>query len=130
MVHAGHPFLDRLALGPILCDGAMGTMLHARGADVDRPVEELNLTQPDWVREVHGEYIRSGAEIIQTNTFGSSALQLAEAGLADQTRAISFRGVKLAREAREISGQAVWIAASIGPLGRRAHRADGSLDRE
>jgi homocysteine S-methyltransferase len=130
MPPAPHPFLDRLARGPILGDGALGTMLHARGASVDRPVEELNLAQPDWVRQAHGEYIRAGAEIIQTNTFGGSAPRLGEAGLAGELRAINFRAVKLAREAREISGQPVWIAASIGPLGRRAHRADGVLDRD
>ena len=116
-----HPFLDRLARGPILGDGAMGTMLHARGAALDQCLEELNLTQPDWVRDIHLGYIKAGAEIIQTNTFGASRPRLADFGLADKVREINFRGVKLAREAREISGQAVWIAGSVGPLGKRAH---------
>src|SRR5512135_523190 len=123
-----HPFLDRLARGPILADGALGTMLHARGANIDRPVEELNLAQPDWVRETHLAYIQAGAEVITTNTFGGSATRLSEAGLAEQLRQINFRGVKLAREAREISGQPVWIAGSIGPLGRRARYGDGTLN--
>ncbi len=117
-----HPFLERLARGPLLADGATGTMLHSRGAALDASVEDLNLTQPDWVREIHLGYIQAGAEIIQTNTFAATRLRLSETGLADRTRDINFRGVKLAREAREISGQPVWIAGSVGPLGRRARR--------
>ena len=124
-----HPFLDRLARGPILGDGAMGTMLHARGAALDQCLEELCLTRPDWVSDIHLGYVKSGAEIIQTNTFGGSRLRLVEYGLADKVREINFRGVKLAREAREISGQAAWIAGSVGPLGRRA-RSGGRLRQE
>ena len=124
-----HPFLDRLARGPILGDGAMGTMLHARGAALDQCLEELCLTHPDWVSDIHLGYIKAGAEIIQTNTFGGSRLRLVEYGLADKVREINFRGVKLAREAREISGQAVWIAGSVGPLGKRA-RSGGRLRQE
>jgi homocysteine S-methyltransferase len=120
-----HPFLERLARGPVLGDGAMGTMLHARGAALDASVEHFNLTQPDWVRAVHLAYIRAGAEIIQSNTFAASSLRLADSELADKTRDINFRAVKLAREAREISGQPVWIAGSVGPLGRRARRGGG-----
>ena len=124
-----HPFLDRLARGPILGDGAMGTMLHARGAALDQCLEELCLTHPDWVSDIHLGYIKAGAEIIQTNTFGGSRLRLMEYGLADKVREINFRGVKLAREAREISGQAAWIAGSVGPLGKRA-RSGGRLRQE
>ena len=123
-----HPFLDRLARGPILGDGAMGTMLHARGAALDQCLEELCLTHPDWVSDIHLGYIKAGAEIIQTNTFGGSRLRLMEYGLADKVREINFRGVKLAREAREISGQAAWIAGSVGPLGKRA-RSGGRRSR-
>ncbi len=114
-----HPFLDRLARGPILADGAMGTMLHGRGAGLDQCLEELNLTQSGWVREIHLAYIKAGAEIIQTNTFGASRPKLLDFGLGDKVREINFQGVKLAREAREISGQPVLIAGSVGPLGRR-----------
>lgn len=121
-----HPFVARLDRGPLLSDGAMGTMLHARGATLRQNLEELNLSQPDWVRDIHLSYIRAGAEMIQTNTFGASRLRLADDNLADQVREINFRGVKLAREAREISGQPVWVAASVGPLGRRA-RDNNSL---
>jgi len=124
-----HPFLDRLAHGPILGDGAMGTMLHARGAALDQCLEELCLTRPDWVSDIHLGYIKAGAEIIQTNTFGGSRLRLVDYGLADKVQEINFRGVKLAREAREISGQAAWIAGSIGPLGKRV-RPGGRLRQE
>jgi len=120
-----HPFLDRLSRGPILGDGALGTMLHARGASLEQCLEELNLTKPDWVREIHLGYIRAGAEVIQTNTFAANRLRLADTNLAEKARDINFRGVKLAREAREISGQAAWIAGSVGPLGRRAHGSNG-----
>jgi methionine synthase I (cobalamin-dependent)/5,10-methylenetetrahydrofolate reductase len=120
-----HPFLVRLAAGPILGDGAMGTMLHSRGAALGQCLEELNLSRPDWVREIHLSYIRAGAEIIQTNTFAANRLRLMDDRLEDKVREINFRGVKLAREAREISGQPVWIAGSIGPLGRRARRGAG-----
>jgi methionine synthase I (cobalamin-dependent)/5,10-methylenetetrahydrofolate reductase len=124
-----HPFLDRLSLGPILGDGAMGTMLHTRGAALDQCLEELNLTHPDWVSDVHLAYIKAGAEMIQANTFGASRPRLMDFGLAAKAREINFRGVKLAREAREISGQAVWIAGSVGPLGKRA-RHDGVLNND
>ncbi len=124
-----HPFIERIGRGPLLGDGAMGTMLHARGASLTQNLDELNLSRPDWVREIHLSYIRAGAEIIQTNTFGANRLRLAEANLADQVRQIVFAGVRLAREAREISGQGVWIAGSVGPLGRRALR-QGRLDEE
>ncbi len=100
-------------------------MLHARGASLEQCIEELNLSRPDWVRDVHLSYIRAGAEIIQSNTFAASRPRLTDYNLAGQVREINFRGVKLAREAREISGQAVWIAGSIGPLGRRVHGASG-----
>lgn len=117
-----HPFLDYLAHRPVLADGAMGTMLHARGAALDVCLEELNLAHPDWVREIHLAYIKAGAEVIQTNTFSASRPKLLDFSLGDKTRAINFQGVKLAREAREISGQPVLIAGSVGPLGRRIRR--------
>jgi methionine synthase / methylenetetrahydrofolate reductase(NADPH) len=119
-----HPFMGRLRRGPLLADGAMGTMLLASGARLEQCLDALNLEQPDWVRDIHLAYIRAGAEVIQSNTFGASAPRLEEFGLAGQVREINFRGVKLAREAREISGQSVWLAGTVGPLGRRARRGD------
>lgn len=121
--------MERLARGPLLGDGAMGTLLQTQGTPAGQPVEEFNLSQPDSVREVHVAYIRAGAEVIQANTSSASRTRLAEVGLTDKTREINFRGVKLAREAREITGQPVWVAGSVGPLGRRARRG-GSLKLE
>src|SRR5574337_788442 len=94
-------FLDRLRRGPILCDGAMGTMLYARGVSFERCFDELNLSHPALVQEIHREYIRAGAEIIETNTFGANRFKLAHHGFEDKVREINLRGVKLAREARE-----------------------------
>ncbi len=117
-----HPFTERLARGPILSDGALGTMLHGRGAALDASVEGLTLSQPDWVRDIHLAYIRAGAEIIQTNSFGGSSLRLAESGLDDRMREINFRGVKLAREAREMSG-AAGLDRGFGRAAGAAHPA-------
>ena len=111
------PFLDRLSRGAVLCDGAMGTQLYSHGRDFDECFDELNLTQPDVVREIHLSYIEAGAEIIETNTYGANRFKLEQFGLADQVRKINHRGMKLAREAREIAGTNTLIAGAVGPLG-------------
>ncbi len=113
-----HPFLQRLARGPLLGDGAMGTQLHARGVSFERCFDELNLTQPRLVEEVHRAYIAAGAEIVETNTFGANRVRLARYGLEDRVREINFRAVKLAREAREVSGEPIFVAGSVGPVGQ------------
>ena len=114
-----HPFLARLARGPLLGDGAMGTQLHARGFGFERSFDELNLTQPTVVEEIHRAYISAGAELIETNTFGANAIKLARHGLQSKVRDINFAAVKLAREAREISGEPIFIAGAIGPIGQQ-----------
>src|SRR5439155_1178844 len=114
-----HPFLERLRRGPLLGDGAMGTQLHARGISFERSFDELNLTQPKIVEEIHRAYIAAGAELIETNTFGANRIKLARHGLDKRVRDINFRAVKLAREAREISGESVFIAGSVGPIGQQ-----------
>src|SRR5665213_1566030 len=104
--------VDRLfAGGTVLCDGAMGTMLYARGVFINRSYDELNLSQPELVREVHAEYLQAGAEVVETNTFGANHFRLEHFGLQDKVREINVAGVKLAREA--------FVAGSIGPLGVR-----------
>jgi methionine synthase / methylenetetrahydrofolate reductase (NADH) len=113
-----HPFLERLRREPLLGDGAMGTQLHVRGVGFERSFDELNLTQPQLVEEIHRAYISAGAELIETNTFGANRIKLARHGLEGQVRDINFRAVKLAREAREISGEPIFVAGAVGPIGQ------------
>jgi homocysteine S-methyltransferase len=108
-------FLERLATGPpIVADGGMGALL-ASAVDRLRCPEEANLKAPEAVLDVHLGYIRAGAELIETNTFGASRAKLAEHFLEDEFERINEAAVKLAREAREVSGKEVFIAGSIGP---------------
>ena len=114
-----HPFLQRLKRGTILGDGAMGTQLHARGVSFERSFDELNLTQPRIVEEIHRAYIAAGAEVIETNTFGANRIRLARYGLEGKVREINRRAVKLAREAREVAGEPTFLAGSVGPIGQQ-----------
>ncbi len=110
-------FLSRLQRGPILCDGAMGTLLYAKGIFINRCYDELNLSQPDLILGIHQDYIKAGAEIIETNTFGANSFRLARHGLQDRVADINRRAVEIARQAVGSSG--VFIAGSVGPLGIR-----------
>jgi homocysteine S-methyltransferase len=114
-------FLSLLQSSPtaILADGAMGTMLHARGIGFDRCFDELNLVQPAAVADVHREYIEAGAQIILTNTFSANHYKLARYGLENQVAEINRAGVELARRAVAASFKEVLIAGDIGPLGVR-----------
>ncbi len=111
-------FLDRLNKGIILCDGAMGTELYARGIPYSHCFDELNLSNPKIVSTIHQDYIRAGAEIIETNTFGANLFKLSGFGLENKIRDINFKGARIAREAREIMGRPVFVAGSMGPLGK------------
>lgn len=113
-----HPLYQFLADGPVLADGGMGTMLYQRGISFERCFDELNLSDPTIVRQIHQDYLTAGARIIETNTFGGNCHRLAAHGLEAKVRDINFHGVKLAREAREIVGADALIAGSIGPLGK------------
>lgn len=97
-------------------DGAMGTMLYAKGVYINRSYDELNLTNPDLVREVHEEYVRAGAEVIETNTFTATAHKLSQYGLDSRLREINVTAARLAREAA--CGRC-FVAGAIGPLGLR-----------
>jgi methionine synthase / methylenetetrahydrofolate reductase(NADPH) len=97
-------------------DGAMGTMLYGRGVFLNVCYDELNLKQPDLVRDIHREYVRAGAELIETNTFGANPIKLATCGLADETERINTVAAGLAREA---AGDRAAVAGAIGPLGIR-----------
>ncbi len=112
---------------PVLCDGAMGTMLYARGVFINRCYDELNLSQPEMVRGVHAEYLQAGAEVIETNTFGANVFRLEHYGLGDKVREINMAGVRLARECvnqiREKQAVEAFVAGAIGPLGSPAGAA-------
>ena len=111
-------FLERLRENrPLLADGAIGTLLHARGVPMDDCFERLNLTRPELLAEIHRAYIGAGAELIETNTFGANRYKLAEFGLDEQLEAVNRAGVELARAAAAESGRTVFVAASVGPLG-------------
>lgn len=108
-------FRERLSEGAVLCDGAMGTYLHRQGVPMDRCFPEICLTAPDRIEAIHREYIEAGAEIVRSNSYGANRLQLERYGLASQVRKINVHAVRLARQASE--GR-VWVAGSVGPLGR------------
>jgi methionine synthase I (cobalamin-dependent)/5,10-methylenetetrahydrofolate reductase len=110
-------FLAGISQAPRLCDGAMGTLLYAKGIFINRCYDELNLSQPDLIRGVHHDYLQAGAEIIETNTFGANSFRLARHSLADKVHAVNLAGARLAREAAKSFD--VWVAGSVGPLGTR-----------
>ena len=113
-----HAFSRRVEAGPLLCDGAMGTMLYARGVSLEACFDVLNLSNPRLVQAIHAEYIAAGAELIETNTFGANRFKLAVHGLEGQVREINRAGVKLARDVRESAGRDVFVLGSMGPLGK------------
>src|SRR5713226_2902744 len=97
-------------------DGAMGTMLYSKGIYINRSYDELNLVAPDLVREVHTEYVRAGADIIETNTYSSTFHKLQPYGLEASLREINIKAAQIAREA---AGNRVFVAGAVGPLGLR-----------
>src|SRR5579863_10253387 len=109
--------LARIKKSAVLCDGAMGTLLYSKGIFINRCYDELNLSQPDLIREIHHDYLQSGAEIIETNTFGGNSFRLARHSMASQVREINLAGARLAREAAKSFN--LWVAGSVGPLGVR-----------
>ncbi len=110
-------FVARVKQAPVLCDGAMGTLLYAKGVFINRSYDELNLSQPELIRGVHHEYLQAGAEIIETNTFGANSFRLARHSLADKVAEINRAGARLAHEAAKSFD--VWVGGSVGPLGTR-----------
>ncbi|MGH3799639.1 MAG: bifunctional homocysteine S-methyltransferase/methylenetetrahydrofolate reductase [Pseudonocardiaceae bacterium] len=117
-MEAGEPrtVLEELRAGQVVvCDEAMGTMLHAAGVPLDRSLSELNLSRPTLVRDLHAAYVSAGARILQTNTFGANRLRLAGAGLEGGVSEINIAGARLAREAVQHAGRPVLVAGSVGP---------------
>jgi methionine synthase / methylenetetrahydrofolate reductase(NADPH) len=116
-------FLDFISNDVVLCDGAMGTRLYDGGVFLNRCFDEINLTDPDMAKAVHVEYLRAGARLIQTNTFGGNIFKLGKYHLEEKCVDINRRGAEIAREAlesmRDAAGENAWVAGSIGPLGIR-----------
>ncbi len=113
-------FLNKLREGkPLVADGAMGTLLHDRGVGFESCFDELNLTNPALVASIHQEYIKAGAEIILTNTFGANRFKLERCGLEELLNEINQTGVELARRIIRASFKEVFIAGDVGPLGVR-----------
>jgi homocysteine S-methyltransferase len=108
--------LERLAATPLVCDGAMGTMLYGKGVYINRCYDEVNLTAPELVGEIHRAYVHAGAEVLETNSFGANPLKLARHGLEERTEEINRRAAEIAREA---AGPAVYVLGAVGPLGIR-----------
>jgi methionine synthase I (cobalamin-dependent)/5,10-methylenetetrahydrofolate reductase len=130
------PAAQLLSGGRVLvCDGAMGTMLHAAGAALDRSLPELNLSDPGLVATIHDSYLSAGADIIQANTFGANRLRLADHGFPDKVAEINRAGMRLARAAadRSCSGEAgnyVLVAGSVSPaVTAQQRRRVGAAER-
>ncbi|HEY9713895.1 MAG TPA: homocysteine S-methyltransferase family protein, partial [Chroococcales cyanobacterium] len=113
-----HPFLKALKERPLLADGAMGSLLYARGASPEASFEHLNLTRQDLVQQVHIDYINAGADIIETNSFSGNRIRLSNFGLEESTWKLNVWAAKVARNAREVAGQPVFVAGSVGPTGK------------
>jgi methionine synthase / methylenetetrahydrofolate reductase(NADPH) len=107
-------FRAKLQSKIVVADGAMGTMLYAKGIFINRCFDELNLSAPQVVKEIHQEYVRAGAEVIESNTFGGNRIRLTAFGFGEKFATINHSGVRLAREA---AGDRAFVAGAIGPLG-------------
>ncbi|HET9358425.1 MAG TPA: bifunctional homocysteine S-methyltransferase/methylenetetrahydrofolate reductase [Vicinamibacterales bacterium] len=110
------PFLEALDERVLVCDGAMGTLLYAQGVFVNRSFDSLNLSDPSRVRAVHEAYVRAGADVLETNTFGANRVKLRAFGLGNSLRDINLQGARLARDA---AGSSAYVAGAVGPLGLR-----------
>jgi len=117
---------EAIAAGPLLLDGAMGSLLYERGVLHTRSYDELNLSQPELIRGVHRDYVQAGAELIETNTFGANRIALARHGLADQAAAINRAGVALARAE---AGERAYVGGAVGPSGVKHGIASASERR-
>ncbi len=109
-------FLERIQSSVLVCDGAMGTMLYAKGIFINRCFDELNISMPALIKEIHSAYVKAGAEVLETNTFGANAVRLGAHGLAEKLHDINVAGVKLARQC---GGEDMIVGGAIGPLGVR-----------
>src|SRR5215831_17960115 len=124
-------FTEVLGQRLLVCDGAMGTMLHAAGCALDRALPEVSLSDPKLVAAIHESYVSAGADVIQTNTFGANRLWLAGHGYPDQVEEINRAAVGIAREMSERSGREVFVAGSVSPaVTARQRRQVGAAERQ
>ena len=107
--------LDLISERPIIFDGAMGTMLNARGVPWNACFEAANIQQPDLVKSVHLEYVAAGSQVIETNTFGANRNKLSATGLPDRVGEVNAAGVQLARS---VIPHDAYLAGAVGPFGR------------
>ncbi|MFQ5825213.1 MAG: homocysteine S-methyltransferase family protein, partial [bacterium] len=119
-------FLEELNNRVILFDGAMGTMLYSRGIFINQCFDNVNLTNPRLVKEIHRSYANAGADVLQTNTFGANCFKLSKHGLRGSLEAINYQGAQLAKD---VAGDQLYVAGSIGPLGIKIEPW-GKLSRE
>src|SRR3954470_1755424 len=110
------PFLQAIDERVLVCDGAMGTMLYAKGVFINRCFDSLNVMSADTVAEIHQDYVRAGADVVETNTFGANRIKLRSFGLGDKVREINLEGARIARKAAR---DQAYVAGAIGPLGVR-----------
>src|SRR5258707_2392614 len=108
------PLLEALAQGPLVVDGAMGTQLYERGVLFSACFEELALSRPELVRRIHEDYVRAGAQVLETNTFGANAMRLEKHGLSSKVRELNEAAVRVARDA---AGAKAFVVGAIGPSG-------------
>ena len=108
------PFLERIDKRPVVCDGAMGTMLYSKGIPLNRCYDELNAAMPQIIKDIHLAYVKAGAEVLETNTFGANRFRLEKFGLGEKVREFNLAGVRLARE---VAGDDLYVAGAVGPLG-------------
>ena len=125
------PFREEISRCVLVCDGAMGTMLYAKGIFLNRSFDELNLTQPDLVAEVHQAYVRAGADVIETNTFGANRVKLTPFGLGERVKAINAAGRTHRPARRAGAGVRRGLDRSAGDphraLGQDRRRRSGGL---
>ena len=117
----GQEFLTRLREEVLIGDGALGTLISERGIGRDTNYERLNLTHPEFIKELHAAYLAAGAQVLETNTFGANRSKLAQFKFADDVAAINRAGVALVRE---VAGNRAFVAGSVGPLAEHAGPRD------
>ncbi len=116
-------FLQKIAEGPLLSDGAMGTLLYAKGVRHEQCLEQLVVSHPDWITTIHQAYATAGADVLKTHTFGANRIRLAKHGLSDNVSEFNRAAVGLARNVCEVAQRPLFVAGDVGPLGSRLQPA-------